>query len=663
MLTVTLDAGDYEITEDEEGLQRIIMEDFGSLSQPGEPWLPGRIFHIALPPLAEVYSVTVEGIAPRELPGTYNLAPTPPMLPQMEIDREWLQNIKREWENRRRGIYASDNPFPEKVGQYVGTGGLRKYTFARASFCPFVYYPKSGRLTHYPRARITISYSAPGMTDQVQRLLSDRKMEDRAVQLLVNYHQAQRWYPRAIPEGKQEDWDYVIIATDSMSASCDTLKVWKEDLGYDVKVVTTNWINSNYTGADLPARIRAFLQDKYLDSEWGIEYVLIAGDDDHIPMRRCYPDPTNHRASSDTTTPTDYYYAELTSNWDSDGDGFPGEYNQDNIDWVAEVYVSRIASNNATTIHNICKKMVEFEAEDASSWKYDALLLGAFSNFTNEDSSGWSKTDGAELMEDMISDMLGGIWSTTTMYEKVGEDTSAYLCDQDLTHNNVIIDWSTGTYGIVNWWAHGGWNRASRKWWASDSNGDSIPDSTEMSWERFIQNSDAPSLDDNHPSIIFANSCWCGQPDTNKCLAQTLLEQGSSGMVASTRVSWYRTGWDSPADGGNASLDYYFFDELVNNDKKLGEALYDAKVTYAANHLWRGWKHQMNLYDFCLWGDPSMIWQGAIPAADTISNDTTWTVSKSPYIVENRLYIRGTDGGDNVTTLTINPGVRVVLTV
>jgi parallel beta-helix repeat protein len=66
------------------------------------------------------------------------------------------------------------------------------------------------------------------------------------------------------------------------------------------------------------------------------------------------------------------------------------------------------------------------------------------------------------------------------------------------------------------------------------------------------------------------------------------------------------------------------------------------------------------MYDFCLYGDPSMIWQGAIPVADTISNDTVWTASQSPYIVENRLYIRGTDGGDNVTTLTINPGVRVV---
>ncbi len=663
LLTITLEAGDYQIATDEKGRQRILIEDFGSLAQPGEPWLPGRTFAIALPPLAQVRSVRVEPIGSRELPGTYSVAPRPPILPQMNIDESWMADIHREWEARRRQIYDSDAPYPERSGELAGTGRLRKYSFARVTFTPFAYNPVSGRLLHHRAARVTIDYTAPGMTDEVRRLLADRKMEDQAARLFINYQQAQRWYPRQMTEGKAEDWDFVIIATDSLSASCDTLQDWKEDLGYDVKVVTTTWINSNYTGADLPARIRAFLQDKYLDSEWGIEYVLIAGDDDHIPMRRCFPDSTNHRAASDTTTPTDYYYAELTSDWDSDGDGFPGEYDNDDIDFVAEVYVGRISSNDADETHNICKKLIKFEADNAAGWKYDALLLGAFSNFEFEDSIATNfRTDGAELMEDMISDMLGGLWSTTTMYEKAGLDTSDYLCDTPLTHGHVTGDWPTGTYGIVNWWAHGARDGASRKWWSSDGNGNGTPEAGEMSWQRFIENPDTPSLDDDHPSIVFANSCWCGQPDASgKCLAQRCLEQGSSGMVASTRVSWYFPGWDSHWDGGNASVDYYFFDELINGDKKLGEALFDAKVTHKANHVTM-WHEQMNMFDFCLYGDPSMVWQGAIPAAvsDTISNDTTWTVSQSPYIVKDRLYIRGTDGGDNVTTLIINPGVRVL---
>lgn len=43
----------------------------------------------------------------------------------------------------------------------------------------------------------------------------------------------------------------------------------------------------------------------------------------------------------------------------------------------------------------------------------------------------------------------------------------------------------------------------------------------------------------------------------------------------------------------------------------------------------------------------------------TISADTTWTLENSPYLVTTSISIRGTDGGDGVTTLTIEPGVLV----
>ena len=51
-------------------------------------------------------------------------------------------------------------------------------------------------------------------------------------------------------------------------------------------------------------------------------------------------------------------------------------------------------------------------------------------------------------------------------------------------------------------------------------------------------------------------------------------------------------------------------------------------------------------------------------AADTTVNsnitvDTTWTAAGSPYIVTSPFQVYGTDGADNVTTLTIEPGVEV----
>jgi hypothetical protein len=43
----------------------------------------------------------------------------------------------------------------------------------------------------------------------------------------------------------------------------------------------------------------------------------------------------------------------------------------------------------------------------------------------------------------------------------------------------------------------------------------------------------------------------------------------------------------------------------------------------------------------------------------TISTDTIWTVSGSPYIVTSTITVQGTDGADGITTLTIEPGVQV----
>jgi parallel beta-helix repeat protein len=44
-----------------------------------------------------------------------------------------------------------------------------------------------------------------------------------------------------------------------------------------------------------------------------------------------------------------------------------------------------------------------------------------------------------------------------------------------------------------------------------------------------------------------------------------------------------------------------------------------------------------------------------------ITTDTTWTLAQSPYIVTSNLTVKGTDGTDGITTLSIEPGVEVRL--
>lgn len=608
-LTITLQSGHYQIVNADKGQQVLKMDGFGSLLVPGKPMLPAKTFMIAIPPGAKVLSVVADGGSPVELQGRYSIKPAPPVLPSNDRE-EIVKECRLRWQRNYDITYSSDEAYPEDAGKYIGTGGLRKYTFVSVAYAPFSYYPQSGRLIFRPSLKVSIDYSLSSSNSlEDEKLLSDTKGDQRASQLLVNYLQAREWYlPRKAGESPKETYDYVIITTDALTGAVSPLVNWRDTTGYSVKVVTTSWIASNYSGSDLQQKIRNFLIDKYLG--WGIEYVLLAGNIDVIPMRRCYPNPLDHNPNSEYSPPTDYYYADLTGNWDSDHDGYYGEYGQDSVDFVPEVSVGRIPFSDAATVTSICQKLVSFE-KDTSNWKNNALLLGAMSNYNNEDYSGFPKTDGARLMETMISDMLTG-WSYVKMYEKEGLDTCTYACDFPLTRDNVTSNWSANDYGIVNWWAHGGYDAAWRKWWASDD-GNGVPEGSEMYWDTFIENSDLFLLDDSHPSIIFSCSCDNGWPEQDN-LAKELLKHGSAGIVAATRISWYNEGWQDESSGSNASLDYYFFYYLIHEGEKVGDALSASRVYYLDHLFWSlndpEWTPQANMLDFCLYGDPALARKG-----------------------------------------------------
>ena len=607
-ISLTLRAGDYQIMDVGKGEQKIKMEDFGNLLIPGKPMLPARTFMIAVPPGARIVSVTVDGTRAVSVPGKYQIRPAPAVLPS--DDRlEIIRDSRLKWQQNHEATYSSDAAYPGFVGRYQGKGGLREYDFVRVAYSPFSYQPKSGRLFFTPSITVSIDYDISAPLDQ-KSYLPDAKSDQRASQSLVNYNQARDWYAAwRISEPPKQPYDYLIITTDALLNAVNSLVNWKDSIGYAVNVVTTSWIQSNYTGVDLQQKIRNFLIDKYL--EWGTEYLLLVGDNSAIPMRRCYPNPSDHSSGSDYSPPTDYYYAELTSNWDSDGDGYYGEYGQDSIDFVPELSVGRIPYSDSASVSSIFQKLINFE-KDSSSWKNNALLLGAMSNYANEDQTGLPRTDGAVLMEEMISDMLIG-WSYTTMYEKEGVDASTYTCDYSLNWTNVIGNWSANDYAVVNWWAHGSYDAAWRKWWGGDYNSNGIPDGSEMYWDTFVQNSDAASLDNSHPAIIFSCSCNNAWPEATS-LAKTLLKNGSAGIVGATRISWYNENWEDESSGGNASMDYYFFYYLIHEGEKVGDALFSARIYYFNYLFWSlndpDWTPQANMLDFCLYGDPSLVREG-----------------------------------------------------
>jgi len=174
---------------------------------------------------------------------------------------------------------------------------------------------------------------------------------------------------------------------------------------------------------------------------------------------------------------------------------------------------------------------------------------------------------------------------------------------------------------MVNWWAHGSKTAAYRKYWSSDD-GDEVPENSEgeFTWKSMISTGDCSSLNNNYPSIIFACSCNNGWPESTN-LGKSMIQRGSAGIVASSRVSWYTVGWEHQNHGGNASMNYYFFYYLINHDDKVGDALYNAKVYYSTHFMYSSWGYVtwQNMFDFNLYGDPSLYLPGINPPQVTHS--------------------------------------------
>jgi len=576
-ISATIPIGTYEIKYTVPG-QEISVENFGRLLVPGKPNLPSKIFAIAIPPGAEVAEVTFdlgEGIL---LPGTYEISPAP--LPRMIVREDPLlyERDRQMYEENFNLVYGSDEPYPASVGEVVRTAGFRKYNLVDVRVTPFTYRPLSGQLTYYPEVTVHISYTFPKDFSSEDIILDNLPRKERiAEEIILNYDQAQTWYPRVM--GGKENFDFVIITLDDLISSVTPLVNWETSKGRSVRVVTTSWINSNYTGYDLAEKMRNLLREKYPSGEWGIEDVLLVGHYDDVPMRRTAQDLGYGEPE------TDFYYAELSlpdnQSWDADGDHRWGE-NSDPIDFYNEVNVGRIPWSQASTVLHICEKSVAYEQNDDPTFKKNILLLGAF--FWDNDPN--PRTDNAVLMEAKVDQTWMSDWTMTRIYEQV---YSTYPMDYNLTYNNVVSVWSSGTFAFVNWAGHGS------------------PTSSHIyhgTGQAFVSTSTCPNLNDDYPAICFADACSNSDTDYLN-LGQAMLQQGAVGFVGATKVALGCPGWNDPLDGSSQSLDYYFTTSVTSGDYTQGEALQWALREMYINGLWSYLKYETFEWG-ALWGNPDL---------------------------------------------------------
>ncbi|MCB9177771.1 MAG: PQQ-binding-like beta-propeller repeat protein [Caldilineae bacterium] len=205
----------------------------------------------------------------------------------------------------------------------------------------------------------------------------------------------------------------------------------KRAQGFGVETISTDALMREGVGRDLAERIHNWLHAAWQADDEAPVYALLIGRGDKIPFRDVGWLDNDHRQPGSPgyfpAWPTDWYYADLDSDWDADGDGFYGELmgcrpgtsypDRDaedgkrdcpetgslvregpygalrtaEDDFQAEIAVGRIALNEPGEVRRALAASVAAEASGYDA-RQRALVMGAFWSYAG---SAWSEEAGS----------------------------------------------------------------------------------------------------------------------------------------------------------------------------------------------------------------------------------------------------------------------------
>ncbi|MEW6440337.1 MAG: C25 family cysteine peptidase [bacterium] len=379
------------------------------------------------------------------------------------------------------------------------------------------------------------------------------------------------------PEPSYPGYGYRIVAPGSLLPAVEALAAWKESQGLRVDRVSLEEILEEGPGRDDPEKLRnALIGFSALTPER--EFVLLVGSMSTTPMRVAYPDPFDHGASA--SVPTDFYYEDLTGEWDADGDGFHGEYGDDmsqaSEDYRAELCVGRIPWDDPGQVQAICERIVDYE-QGSGPEAARAMTAGA----TIE-----TACDSAIALNAAESLILGPAgYEVVSLYEECPRARP----DLALTGEDFVRQWETWGPTFVFMLSHGSpYGAGSREQGTYFIDVDHLPRGAS-------------------PAVAVSSGCSVGSPDSSfPSLGRVLLSEGvCASFLGASRITWYG------ADPSPVLLGAYVSaTTLVTERRALGEAKLAFIESYAgierAPVNLSGPRFHQNLFLHMLYGDPSL---------------------------------------------------------
>lgn len=428
--------------------------------------------------------------------------------------------------------------------------------------------------------------------------------------------------PKVSSWASPEEYDVLVICPEIFLDVAMEYSDFRNATGRDTKVVTmTDILNDTYWKIeenDTQEEIKRFIY--YARLEWGIDHVLLAGDQEHIPARHIYVidghDDDGAQFSDGAYVPSDLYYGDLFEDgtttfttWNENRAGNSvylwGEFDgsaSDDPDLYPDVYVGRLPASTVKEFTDMYNKIKGYELyAKGSDWFYNATLCGT-NTFT------YNPTPEGEYTCDHIETNYLGDYNVTKLYETTNT----------LFNISTVIDQGTGLLVFSDHGDYDGWGytnsypSGSYRSLAANrqENGHMLPIAIfDACLTHGFDNENASDSSTGKDPVL---NQWYYPPggglDERDCLGEYMHKNPDGGAIATFGCT--RVGYGSPGTTypwvNSGYMNSHLNKAISDGVKTPGQVLAIAQSDYLTNLGVGGAASYKTVTEYILLGDPSL---------------------------------------------------------
>lgn len=571
---------------------------------PGQPAIPYIPVKLLLPMGQKLTFINVEFTDLTEMRGTKNIDHVRKMQP--------ISKPTPDYTPKDQTIYSRNANFPEMNYELLGTQRVKGYDLVIINVYPYKFNPVTKTVSWFQTAEITVNseYDNDVFDAQNKMMLENYKTDLEKMIInpenLYNYNKTYSNSSRTLVSSS-DPHTMIVITDEEREAYLQDFVDWKNDGGLVTGTFLTSDIYTEYAGVNEQEKIKNFIIDAYVTysgTDTPLEYVLLGGDDEIVPIRTVFIDIGG--GYLDYNMPCDLYYGCLDNNWDGNGNGTYGEV-ADDVDLIPEVSVGRFTAETQEEFANIFYKTSYYV--DNQTFTNDVVtLLGE--NLNNS-----PVTWGGDYMDEVadLAPSLDADYHVNRLYERDGTYNSDWVRDA-----------INGGLSVINHMGHSNEN---------------IVFGQTTSYVNTYTNTNY--------GFAYTQGCYPAAFDeltslSNESIGENLVisEHGLYAFIGNTRYGWYSPG---NTNGPSQYYDIAFFEAMFNdNQRQLGKSLSQSRTELVNMALDSGvmrWVH----YEIVILGDPSVEVKYA--------NGTFPFIQPAGVLYDDSLY------GDNDNTP--NPGEQI----